>query len=90
MQIIPIKILWNCAPFTSYISRINHTQIDDAQYIGVVIPMYNLIEYSDSYSKTSGISLQYCRDISVLDNDGEVMDFNEANVTGSFNLKKNK
>ena len=26
-------------------------QIDDAQYIDVVMPMYNLIEYSDNYSK---------------------------------------
>ena len=29
----------------------NNTQIDDAQYIDIVIPMYNLIEYSDIYSK---------------------------------------
>ena len=52
------------------------------------MPTYNLIEYSDSYSKISGILFQYCRDIPVLDNDGEVMDFTEANVTGSFNLKE--
>ena len=37
------------------ISRINNTQIDDAQYIDVVMPMYNVIEYSYNYSKTSGI-----------------------------------
>ena len=40
------KIIFkNCAPFTSCISRINNTQIDGAQYIDVVIPMYNLKEY---------------------------------------------
>ena len=48
-------IFKNCAPFPSCINRINNTQIDDAQYIDVIMPMYNLIEYSDNYSKTSGI-----------------------------------
>ena len=47
-------IFKNCAPFTDYISEINNTQIDNAKYIDVVIPMYNLIEYSDNYLKTSG------------------------------------
>ena len=41
----------NCAPFTNCISKINNTQIDNAQYIDIVMPMYNLIEYSDNYSK---------------------------------------
>ena len=45
----------NCAPFTSCISRIKNTQVDDAQYIDIVMPMYNLIEYSDNYLKTYGI-----------------------------------
>ena len=44
-------IFKNCAPFTSCINRINNTHIDDAQYIDVVMPMYNFIEYSDNYSK---------------------------------------
>ena len=47
-------ILKSCAPFTSCISKINNTQIDNAEYIDIVMPMYNLIEYSDNYSKTSG------------------------------------
>ena len=34
----------NCAPFTNYISKINNTQIDDAEYIDVVMSMYSLIE----------------------------------------------
>ena len=42
-----------CAPFTDCISEINNTQIDNAKYIDAVMPMYNLIEYSDDYSKTS-------------------------------------
>ena len=47
-------IFKNCAPFTNCISKINNTQIDNAEYIDIVLPMYNLIEYSDNYSKTSG------------------------------------
>ena len=43
----------NCAPFTKCISRINNTDIDNAHGIDIVMPMYNLIEYSDNYSKTS-------------------------------------
>ena len=52
----------NCAPFTKCISRINNTDIDTAQDIDIVMPMYNLIEYSDNYSKTSGSLWQYYKD----------------------------
>ena len=44
----------NCAPFTKCISRINNTYIDNAQDIDIVMPTYNLIEYSENHSKTSG------------------------------------
>ena len=49
----------NCAPFTDCINEINNTQIDYAKHIDVMMPMYNLIEYSDNYSKTSGSLWQY-------------------------------
>ena len=52
----------NCAPFIKCISRINNTDIDNAHDIDNVMPMYNLIEYSDNYSKTSGSSRQYYKD----------------------------
>ena len=39
----------NCAPFTDCISEINITKIDTAKDIDVVMPIYNLIEYSDNY-----------------------------------------
>ena len=55
-------IFKNCAPFTKCISRINNTDIDNAQDIDTVMPMYNLIEYSDNYSKTSGSLWQYYKD----------------------------
>ena len=41
----------NCAPFTNCIREINNTQIDNAKDIDIVMPMYNLIEYSDNYAK---------------------------------------
>ena len=55
-------IFKNCAPFTKCMSKINDTQIDNAQDIDIVMPMYNLIEYSDNYSKTSGSLWQYYKD----------------------------
>ena len=47
-------IIKNSAPFTDCISEINNTQIDNARDSKVVMPMYNLIEYNDNYSTTSG------------------------------------
>ena len=55
-------IFKNCAPFIKCISRINNTEIDNAKDIDIVMPMYNLIEYSDNYSKTSGSLWQYYKD----------------------------
>ena len=43
----------NNAPFTNYISKINNVLIDNAEYLDIVIPMYNLIEYSKNYRKTT-------------------------------------
>ena len=80
-------IFKNCAPFTNCISKINNTQIDNAEYIDIVMPMYNLIEYSDNYSKTSGSLWQYCKEIPAVNDDGDIVDFNGANATDSFNFK---
>ena len=52
----------NCVPFTNCISEINNTHMDNAKDIDIVMPMYNLIENSDNYSKTSGSLKQYYRD----------------------------
>ena len=51
------------------------------------MPMYNLIEYSDNYSKTSGSLWQYCKEIPAINNNGAIVDFNGANATDSFNFK---
>ena len=52
-------IFKNCAPFTNCISEINNTQIDNVKDIDIVMPMYNLIEYGDNYSK----NLEACGNI---------------------------
>ena len=80
-------IFKNCAPFTNCINKINNIQIDNAEYIDIVMPMYNLIEYSDNYSKTSGSLQQYCKEIPAVNNNGYITDFNGANATDSFNFK---
>ena len=51
----------NCAPFTICISEINNNQIDNCTDIDIIMPMYNLIEYSDNSAKTSGSLWQYYR-----------------------------
>ena len=45
----------NCAPFKDCRTEINDTFVDYADFINITMPMYNLIEYSDNYSDTSGI-----------------------------------
>ena len=57
-----VVVFKNCAPFTNCISKINNTQEDNAKDIDIVMPMYNLIEYSDNYVKTSRSLWQYYRD----------------------------
>ena len=69
-------IFENCAPFTNCVSKISNAQIDDTEYIDIVMPMYNLIEYSDDYSKTSGSLSQYCQEIPTVNNAGNIVDFN--------------
>ena len=80
-------IIKNCAPFTNCISEINNTQIDNAKDIDIVMPMYNLIEYSDNYAKTTGSLWQYCKDIPARNNDNEINEFTLVNTTDSFKFK---
>ena len=77
-------IFKKCAPFTNCISEINNTQVDHAKDIDIVMPMYNLIEYSDNYSKTSGSLWQYCKDIPAVDNNNAIVNFVENIPTDSF------
>ena len=52
----------NNAPFINCILKIDCTKIDNAEDLDVVMPMYNLIEYSKSYRKTTGILWNYYKD----------------------------
>ena len=75
-------IFKNGAPFTKCISRINNTDIDNTQDIYIVMPTYNLIEYSDNYSKTPGSLWQYYKDVP-NDNIGQSESFkSKIKITG--------
>ena len=51
------------------------------------MPMYNLIEHSDNYSKASGSLWKYCKDIPAVDNNNAIVDFAENNLIDSCNFK---
>ena len=76
-----------CPPFIICISEINNTQVDNAKDIDIVMPMYNVIEYSNNYSKTSGSLWQYCKGIPAVNNNNEIVDFTDNKLTDSFNFK---
>lgn len=61
-------IFKNFAPFNDCVSEINNTQVNNANDIVLVMPLYNLIEFSDIYSKTFGSLWQYYRDEPALNN----------------------
>ena len=67
-------IFKNCAPFTDCVSEINNKGIDYAKDIDEVMPMYNLIEYSDTDSKISGSLRQYYRDDPFMKNNCFIVD----------------
>ena len=66
----------NCAPFEDCRTEINDTFVDYANFINITMPMYNLIEYSDNYSDTSGSLWDFKRD--ETDNNVNVTDDNNA------------
>ena len=55
-------MLKNCAPFGKCRTEINETFVDDADFINITMPMYNLIEYSDNYSDNSESLWNFKRD----------------------------
>ena len=54
--------LKNCTPFTKCNREINDEHVDTAENLDIVMPMYNLIEYSDNYQDSSATLYQYKRD----------------------------
>ena len=81
--------LKNDAPFVSCITRINGELIEDADDLDIVMPMYNLLEYSKNYRKTIGSLYNYYRD--ELSNDNDNINFRNIKVVDSNSFKyKNK
>ena len=78
----------NCAPFTDCISEINNPQRDNAKHVDVIMLMYNLIEYSENYSKTSRRLWQYYRDEPAMCDDGAIAGFSAADNSSSFKYKE--
>ena len=68
----------NNAPFRSYISKINNTLIGNAEGLRIVLPMYDLLEYSENYSNKSGSLWNYYRD-KVNDDENENHNNNRIN-----------
>ena len=77
-------IFKNCTPFKKCRTEINETFVDETDFINITVPMYNLIEYSDNYSDTSGSLWQFKRD-EIIDN----ADVTNINNAPSFKYKAN-
>ena len=75
----------NNAPFTNCISKINNVLIDNAEDLDVAMPMYNLIEYSKNYRKTTGSLQNFYRD--GLTGDRNNNNFPNKNVINSESFK---
>ena len=74
----------NNAPFINCISKINGVKIDNAEDLDVVMPMYNLLEYSKNYKKTTGSLWNYYRDepTNPLSSNSESFKY-KTNITGN-------
>ena len=82
-------ILKNNVRFVSCITRINGELIEDVNDLDIVIPMYNLLEYSKNYRKTIGSLYNYYRD--ELSDDADDNNFDNIKVVNSNTFKyKNK
>ena len=52
----------NCVPITRCVIHINDEHVETAEHLDIIMPMYNLIEYSDNYADSSGSLYQFKRD----------------------------
>ena len=69
----------NCAPFRRCVTHINNEHVETAENMDIIIPMYNLLEYSDNYADSSGSLWQFKRDEQNMTEAG-----NPDNVTASL------
>ena len=73
----------NNAPFRSCMKKMNNTFIENAEDLHIVMPMYNLSEYSDNYSMIPGSLWYYYRD-------GGNDDADKNNAAGNYRINNNK
>ena len=81
----------NNAPFINCISKINCVKIDNAEHSDVVMPMYNLPEYSKHYRKTTGSLWSYCRDepSNPLSSNSESFEYKTSISGNTYNVDEN-
>ena len=71
----------NCAPFTGCVTHINDEHVETAEDLDIIMPKYNLIEYSDNYADSSGSLYQFKRDESPMNNTGNPLNVALDNST---------
>ena len=76
----------NSAPFARCVTHINDEHVEIAKNLDIIIPMYNLIEYSDNYADSSRSLNQFKRDESSINNAGNILNVALDNST-SFKYK---
>ena len=78
----------NNAPFINCISKTNGIQTDNAEDLDAVMPMYNLLEYSKNYRKTTGSLSNYYRDepSNSLSSNSESFKYETSITENTYNL----
>ena len=83
-------IFKNCAPFEKCRTEINETFVDEVDFTNITMPIYNLTEYSDNYSGTTGSLWKFRRDETInkadVTNDNNAPSFKyKASIIGDTN-----
>ena len=76
----------NCSPFTRCVTHINEDHVKTAENLDIIMPMYNLIEYSNNYADSSGSLCQFKRNESLMNDAGNLNNVALDNST-SFKYK---
>ena len=79
----------NCSVLKRCVTHINDEHVETAENFDIIIPMYNLLEYSDNYADSSGSLYQFKRDESPINDAGNLNNIALDNST-SFNYKPTK
>ena len=77
----------NCVPFTRCVMHINGEHVDTAENLDIIMPIYNLLEYSVNYADSSGTLYQFKRDEQNMNNEN-IADVTTAD-SSSFKYKSN-